>query len=129
MSEDLNIVDKGQVTPGPDPSSNEFLGFIIDNKVQLTMITDERMSAIFRSHPVVIDLRDRPNAEQITVGSNYDPITGKIIPEQPYPSWALDPETDNWMPPTPKPETPGYWIWSEDDVEWINIPIDEVFPN
>lgn len=129
MSENLNIVDKGQVTNGPDESSNEFLGFIIDNKVQLTMMTDERMSSIFRSHPIVVDLSYRPNADQITIGSNYDPITGRITTEQPYASWTLDPETDKWVPPVQKPETTGYWIWSEDDKEWINIPIDDVFPN
>ena len=39
-------------------------------------------------------------------------------PEQPYPSWTYDEETNTYVPPVPQPE-PDY-IWYEDEQAWYS---------
>jgi len=52
------------------------------------------------------------------IGYSYDPVADVFIAPQPYPSWSLD-ENFDWQPPTPRP-TEGFWIWNEDNLEWIS---------
>ena len=41
-------------------------------------------------------------------------------PEQPYPSWTYDEETNEWVPPVAKPDDDAEW--DEDSQEWIPGP-------
>jgi len=50
-------------------------------------------------------------------GGTYDPIRDAFIYIKPYPSWVLDEETAQWVPPTDSPGE-GY-VWSEDALDWI----------
>jgi len=38
-------------------------------------------------------------------------------PEQPYPSWTYDEETNEWVPPVAKPDENAEW--DEENLEWI----------
>lgn len=116
------MLNNGVDNPVPGgPNNTEFLAFVIDNKVQLTMVTDERTSAIFRSNPLILDLSNTLNRDQIGPGSDYDPETGKIVLMQPYPSWILNPETERWEAPVDIPEHGGYWTWNENEVKWQKV--------
>lgn len=54
------------------------------------------------------------------IGFTYDPERDAFIPRQPYPSWTLDEETCQWVPPIPYPEQGSYY-WDEASVNWIEI--------
>jgi len=41
-------------------------------------------------------------------------------PEQPYPSWTYDEETNEWVPPVAKPDADAEW--DEDSQEWTPGP-------
>ena len=56
------------------------------------------------------------------IGYTFDGVG--FAPPQLFPSWTLNQETYLWEPPTPRPET-GFWEWSEEDLEWIEIPVSE----
>lgn len=58
------------------------------------------------------------------IGSYYDKDWDVFIPPQTFPSWKLNYETFQWVPPTPKPEDTEeyFWRWSEINKEWIKLP-------
>ena len=60
------------------------------------------------------------------IGFKYDQDFDAFIPPQPYPSWKLDYNTFQWIPPILKPEEiENYiWKWSEVNIEWIQVPIE-----
>ena len=53
------------------------LAFIIDNEVVEILYTDERLSAIFLSNPVLRDITEQMKdpVENIWIGATYDPDT------------------------------------------------------
>jgi hypothetical protein len=59
-----------------------------------------------------------------SVGYYYDQDWDAFREPQPYPSWKLDYETFQWVPPVPMPpeEDGYYWKWGEVNQEWIKIP-------
>ena len=54
------------------------LAFIIDDQVIDTINTDNRLAAMWLSEPLVIDITDWPNANDIKPGDDYNPTTGEI---------------------------------------------------
>lgn len=52
------------------------------------------------------------------IGYIYDGQRDAFISEQPFPSWTLDEETCNWVPPIPFP-TDGFYHWDEETLSWI----------
>lgn len=82
------------------------------------------------------------------IGDMYLSNPDIFIPQKPYPSWILSQyevtgldENYNisvqsthykWTSPVPYPSTPpaeGYaWIWSELNINWIQVPIPEYIP-
>lgn len=60
------------------------------------------------------------------VGYTYDPIRDAFIPPKPYDSWVLNEDTCMWMAPVPKPDTTNFYRWDEDNVQWVQIPIEEL---
>jgi hypothetical protein len=52
-------------------------------------------------------------------GFRYDAEADVFIAPQPYPSWTLDGNHD-WQAPTPRPETPGMWVWDEATLSWVD---------
>jgi hypothetical protein len=52
----------------------------------------------------------------------FEPLDVFIEP-QPYPSWAFDPETGNWVCPVSKPSVPDIYflVWDEEDQTWYPV--------
>ena len=52
------------------------------------------------------------------IGDTYSEELDAFIPQKPYPSWILNEETADWESPVPHPDTPGYFVWSEERQVW-----------
>ena len=50
-------------------------------------------------------------------GWMYDEGRDAFIPQQPYPSWTLN-ENSDWQPPTPFPDDEEAYYWNEDNTSW-----------
>jgi hypothetical protein len=48
------------------------------------------------------------------VGGTY--VGGYFYPLQPFPSWTR--KEGQWVPPKPRPESLGNWVWNEEAQEW-----------
>jgi len=60
------------------------------------------------------------------IGFKYDSDIDKFVGPKPYPSWTLDPNTGDWVPPIPKPQETQEqidkfitYMWSEEENNWI----------
>lgn len=51
------------------------------------------------------------------IGFFYDSILDIFIPPKTLPSWILDTNTYDWVPPFPKPDS-ALWVWDEESVSW-----------
>jgi hypothetical protein len=51
-------------------------------------------------------------------GFTYNSSKDAFVPPQPYPSWALDESTLQWMSPIPHPVDGNRYIWNEDTMTW-----------
>ena len=56
------------------------------------------------------------------IGYYYDKDRDAFIPPQRFPSWELDEETCNWVPPKPYPEDGNIYGWDENTQEWLAAP-------
>lgn len=54
------------------------------------------------------------------VGYFYDEERDAFTAERPYPSWTLDEQTCQWVPPVPMP-TDGMYVWDESTLAWSQI--------
>jgi len=57
------------------------------------------------------------------IGFHFDGI-GFHAP-QPYESWTLNSNSYVWEAPTPMPSDGKLYTWSEEDLEWVEIPVSE----
>jgi len=55
------------------------------------------------------------------VGYTYDFDRDAFIPPKNYPSWTLDEETCNWIPPFPMPDDNKIYVWVEQAKKWIEV--------
>lgn len=55
------------------------------------------------------------------VGSTFDAGRNAFIAERTFPSWLLDEQTCQWKAPKAAPESQKMMIWSEADLDWINV--------
>jgi hypothetical protein len=53
------------------------------------------------------------------IGYAYDESRDAFIPPQPFPSWTLDEDTCDWVPPAPLLDHGGPQAWDEDAQQWI----------
>ena len=53
------------------------------------------------------------------IGYSFDGI-GFAAP-RPFASWTLNPESYIWEAPTPMPQDDNIYIWSEDDLVWVEV--------
>ena len=60
---------------------------------------------------------DNSRLRYAAIGGTYDPERDAFIDPQPYPSWTLDNETLEWVPPIPM--QPGQTYWDEELQQWI----------
>ena len=54
------------------------------------------------------------------VGDTYDTTKNKFIKAKPFASWTLD-ASDDWQPPTVKPNDSKSYIWDEDTTAWVEV--------
>ena len=54
------------------------------------------------------------------VGYFYDEERDAFTAPQPYPSWTLDEQTCQWVPPVPMP-TDGMYVWDESTLAWSQV--------
>jgi hypothetical protein len=57
-----------------------------------------------------------------SIGYLYDPIKDVFISPAPFASWVVNDLTYDWEAPTPMPNSPGNYVWSENQVSWILQP-------
>ena len=58
------------------------------------------------------------------IGYTYNAEEDVFISPKPFASWTLDANFD-WQAPTPMPVEEGkFYTWSEDDLNWIEIPVE-----
>lgn len=55
------------------------------------------------------------------IGFVFDETRDAFIHPKPFNSWILDEFSCDWIPPIPKPETGGPWIWNEDIENWEEL--------
>jgi len=55
------------------------------------------------------------------VGFIYDPARDAFMAKQPYPSWLLDEDTCQWVPPTPYPSDGNLYTWDEETLSWVQV--------
>lgn len=57
------------------------------------------------------------------IGYTYDPVLDAFIPPQPYPSWLLNTQTCLWEAPVPYPDDGKPYVWDEDTLSWVEVPL------
>ena len=55
------------------------------------------------------------------IGYTFNAALNAFIPPQPYPSWALNTTTYDWVPPTPMPNNGKFYRWDEPTLSWIEV--------
>jgi hypothetical protein len=53
------------------------------------------------------------------VGYTYDSTLDAFIRPKPYPSWTLDTQKADWVPPVLPPRDGKNYYWSEEKQQWI----------
>jgi hypothetical protein len=61
------------------------------------------------------------------IGGHYDEQWDAFASPKPYPSWKLNYQTFQWLPPIPEPpeEDNSYWKWGEINQEWVKVTISQ----
>ena len=52
------------------------------------------------------------------IGYTYDSVIDAFVPPKIFPSWLLDTNTANWVPPIPIPTDVNRYKWNEDTKSW-----------
>jgi len=55
------------------------------------------------------------------IGYTYDATRDAFIPPQPHPSWILNEDTCQWLPPIAEPTDGGAYEWDEPTTSWIEV--------
>ena len=56
------------------------------------------------------------------VGYTYDQTRDAFIAQKPFPSWLLDEDTCQWVPPVADPmDGKGPYKWDEDVENWVKV--------
>jgi hypothetical protein len=53
-----------------------------------------------------------------SIGYSYNSELDAFIRPKPYPSWQLDKNTCDWIPPVPQPKNNPMVIWDENSKTW-----------
>ncbi len=56
------------------------------------------------------------------IGYTYDADKDVFYAPQPYPSWALNPNTFLWESPIPYPANEKIYNWDESKKDWVIVP-------
>jgi hypothetical protein len=53
------------------------------------------------------------------IGYTYDSQRDAFIPPQTMPSWVLDEQTCQWVPPVAYPSDGKIYVWNEETLSWV----------
>ncbi len=110
---------------------------LIDNKVEEVISAEESFIQTLENKEQWVE--GKLKNLKPGIGYTYDPVRDIFLPPKPFPSWVekvfeekgLD-ENNNisvlrswisWYPPIPKPEDGNEYIWNEDTLSWIVVPL------
>jgi hypothetical protein len=52
------------------------------------------------------------------ISDTYNESLDAFVPRQPFDSWTFDPNSIDWIPPTPLPNDGELYRWNEDALAW-----------
>lgn len=55
------------------------------------------------------------------IGYTYSVELDAFVPPKPYPSWLLDTNTAQWVPPIPYPTDGNLYQWDESTKSWLQV--------
>ena len=55
------------------------------------------------------------------IGYTYDAVLDAFVPPKPFPSWLLNTNTCQWVPPTPYPSDGNLYNWDEATQSWVEV--------
>jgi len=58
------------------------------------------------------------------IGFDYDPVRDCFLAPKPYPSWVLDENSGQWMPPVPAPKDGKFYDWNEETTSWVEVTLE-----
>lgn len=99
-----------------------------DNIVTRVVVTDDEMPnkghdwlvTTFGGNWIETSYDGSFRANYASTGWLYDEAKDVFIAPQPYPSWTLDTNTYQWIPPYPRPEDVAR-DWDEDSLSWVEV--------
>lgn len=53
---------------------------------------------------------------------SQDGSEATFAPPQPFPSWTLNGDTSEWVPPSPCPGDGKFYNWDETSQSWVELP-------
>ncbi len=101
-----NVVLRVLVGDNNDPRGDEGYQWLIDNLGGTWIKTS---------------YNHRIRKQYAGIGFTYNAEADVFIAPQPYPSWVLDSNFD-WQSPTPMPTDGKMYRWSEDILNWVEVP-------
>jgi hypothetical protein len=103
-----------RVTVGRNEDPNEGYDWIMEN------LGGTWLKTSYNTNGGVHSLGGAPLRKNFAMpGYTYDEEKDAFIAPKPYASWIFDEESCTWNPPTPMPEDDEYYVWSEEDINWI----------
>ena len=61
-----------------------------------------------------------------SIGDTWRPDINMFISPSPYESWKLNENTGFWEAPVEKPNDGKYYIWNENNKEWVESEADKI---
>jgi hypothetical protein len=59
------------------------------------------------------------------IGFTYDQQRDAFIAPKPFTSWILNETTCQWEAPVPYPNDEKSYVWDEESLQWIEVPLTE----
>jgi hypothetical protein len=106
---DVNVVNNETLNNLPFPESEPVgVAFLIDWSGGYTNWKQTSYNANFRKN-------------YAGMGYTYDAVLDAFISPKPYPSWLLNTNTCQWVPPTPYPSDGNMYTWDEATQSWVKV--------
>ncbi len=101
----IHVVNNNDVNNLPFPESEP---------IGVTFLTGVHGYPLWKQTSYNANFRKNYAGESFT----YDADLDAFIPPKPYPSWFLDMDTCQWVPPIPRPTDGKVYYWDEATLSW-----------
>jgi hypothetical protein len=96
----------------------------IDENQLIEGITPEQWYGQFRQQKCIrTSYNNNIRVRYAGIGYRYDEVRDAFIAPQPYLSWTFNETTLDWQPPVPYPNDGKLYQWSEQTLQWIEVPV------